>query len=61
MLTLKFWVFIGATMVVFMPLKANILTYDLRDHASLSHNKGGLKNILALNTHDKNFIRQGWL
>ena len=53
--------FVGDTMVVFMALKAKISTYELRDHASLSHDKGGLQNMVALNTHDKNFICQEWL
>ena len=39
-------------MVVFMPLKAIFFSYEPRDHAFLSYNKG-LKNIVALNTHDK--------
>ena len=41
--------------------KSRLISDEPRDHASLSHNKGGLKNIVALNTHDKNFICQGWL
>ena len=47
-------------MVVFMPLKAKIFSYEPRDHASLSPNKG-LENKVAPNTHDKNFICQEWL